>query len=62
MRDLAREYHPLSKQVMEELYNSTSTKEGKGIDDKQEDNISSATAAGKGTAKVKKRYVPPPHL
>lgn len=67
IRDLAREYHPLTKKVVDELYNANCGEEANTTATvkhlKNTDNESSLESVPKeATTIVKKTYVPPPHL
>lgn len=66
IRDLAREYNPPSKKVVEELYKNEGVEVHKNIDAKQANTTrisNSITDIAKTIAsKVKNKYIPPPHL
>ena len=71
IRDLAREYHPLPKNVVYTLYN-TSVSEGnlsRGRNrywreqcDEEDEYLDASEENKNATIKLKKKYVPPPHL
>jgi hypothetical protein len=68
IRDLAREYHPLTRKVIDELYNANggedanTTATDKHLRNTGNENSLETVSKEATTVVVKKTYVPPPHL